>query len=92
MKLVKKLLSVLLITVLVISLSACSSSGNKSSDSKDGTTGEADKSYTKIVYAFVSFNNIPEDTSEVEEAINEITREKIGVEVELMPLSISEYS
>ena len=47
--------------------------------------------YTQITYAFVTFNNVPDDTSKVEEAINQITRDKIGVEVHLMPLSISEY-
>ncbi|MGB8451028.1 MAG: ABC transporter substrate-binding protein [Anaerocolumna sp.] len=93
MRVVKRIISVLLVTVLAISLSACSSSSKGSSSGNTGSsTDQADKSYTKIVYAFVSFNNIPEDTKEVEEEINKITREKIGVEVELMPLSISEYS
>lgn len=46
----------------------------------------------KIVYAYVSFNNIPEDLTDVEEYINTITRDKIGVEVELKPLSIASYT
>lgn len=58
---------------------------------KDGRVSRSD-GYDKVVFAFVSFNNIPNDTSDVEEAINVITREKIGVEVKLLPLSISNYS
>ena len=50
--------------------------------------------YDKIVYAYATFNNIPtaENLAPVEEAINVITREKIGVEVKLMPISIADYS
>ena len=48
----------------------------------------------KIVFSYATFNNIPTNDvrATVEEAINAITREKIGVEVELMPVSIWEYS
>lgn len=54
----------------------------------------AEGDYEKVVYAFPSFNNIPseENIASVEEAINEITREKINVEVDLMPLNIAEYT
>ncbi|NCB35960.1 MAG: hypothetical protein EOM58_07930, partial [Clostridia bacterium] len=39
--------------------------------------------YDKVTYAYATFNNIPseEALSEVEEAINVITREKINAEV-----------
>ena len=39
--------------------------------------------YDKVVFAYATFNNIPTNDvkATVEEAINEITREKIGVEV-----------
>ncbi len=61
-----------------------------------GTTGIslAETSYDKVVYAYATFNNIPSDETlaTVEEAINVITRDKIGVEVELMPISIWDYS
>lgn len=58
------------------------------------TTPATAASYDKVVYAYATFNNIPSDDilSTVEEAINEITREKIGVEVELMPIMIWDYS
>lgn len=54
----------------------------------------AAEGYDKIVFSYATFNNIPtnEVRATVEEAINAITREKIGVEVELMPVSIWEYS
>lgn len=50
--------------------------------------------YDKVTYAYATFNNIPseEALSEVEEAINVITREKINAEVELVPIEIWNYS
>lgn len=105
MRVVKKMISILLIATMTMSLSACSSSSksNTTGDSNNETTSNttdtaaevtatADKSYDKIVYAYLSFNTIPEDVSDVEEAINQITRDKIGVEVTLKPLSIADYS
>lgn len=54
----------------------------------------ASGTYDKVTYAYATFNNIPseEALSEVEEAINVITREKINVEVELVPIEIWNYS
>lgn len=56
--------------------------------------GSAAAGYEQVVYAFATFNNIPAeaDLDVVEEAINVITREKIGAEISLMPIAISEYS
>ncbi len=50
--------------------------------------------YDKVTFAYATFNNIPseEALNEVEEAINQITREKIGAEVELVPIVIWDYS
>ena len=52
------------------------------------------ESYDKVVFSYATFNNIPSEEvlATVEEAINQITREKIGVEVELMPVMIWDYS
>ena len=52
------------------------------------------ESYDKVVMSYATFNNIPtaEDLAVVEEEINKITREKIGVEVKLMPIVIWDYS
>ena len=77
----KKLLSVIaLVALLVVSLGAA--------------TSATAASYDKVVYAYATFNNIPteETLATVEEAINAITREKIGVEVELMPIMIWDYA
>lgn len=49
------------------------------------------KELDKITFAFFCNVVIPEDMDKVEEAINEITREKINVEVELLPMSLSTY-
>lgn len=98
MKAIKKMLATLLIISLILSLAACAKgSGDKTSGTTDNinTAGpDAAKTYEKVVYAYATFNNIPteETLSTVEEAMNKITREKIGVEVELMPIPIAEYS
>lgn len=95
----KKWISLLLAGTMALSLAACGSSGSSDDTSASASGGTATESsspsqdgdYTQITYAFVTFNTVPDDTSEVEEAINQITRDKIGVEVHLMPLSISDY-
>ncbi len=95
----KKLVSTLLAGAMVLSLVACGSSDGAGQSASTGTgdtavtqTAAADGDYTQITYAFVTFNTVPDDTSEVEEALNQITRDKIGVEVHLMPLSIADYT
>ena len=77
----KKIVSLLTLVVLLVA-----SLGTVSTAAAEG--------YDKIVYAYATFNNIPTDETlaSVEEAINVITREKIGVEVELKPIMIWDYS
>ena len=80
----KKTIASLLATGMAVSmLTACSGSGGSSG-------GE----YDQVVYAYATFNNIPtnEALDEVEEAINVITREKIGAEITLKPIAIADYS
>lgn len=93
MKTLKKILVITFSALMIIGLAGCSKS-NTGEDKKDTSKTEEKKSYDKVVYAYATFNNIP--TSDildtVEEEINKITREKINVEVELMPISIFEYS
>ena len=102
--------AVIAIGLAVIMLSGCSSTNgnsntNNSTNNSSGSStangasdtaaaGGGAESYEKVVYAYPSFNNIPESATldTVEEAINEITREKIGVEVELLPVAISDYA
>lgn len=101
MRQLKRLVACSLIAVMMLSLVACGgnkggtldSSSTESSESTNSVvSNESEKEITKVVYAYLSFNTIPEDLSKVEEAINQITRDKIGVEVELMPLAISNYT
>ncbi len=56
--------------------------------------GGSDSEYDQVTYAYATFNNIPteEDLDTVEEAINVITREKIGAEITLKPIFIGDYS
>lgn len=80
----KKTIASLLAAGMAVSmLTACGGSGSSSG-------GE----YDQVVYAYATFNNIPtnEALDEVEEAINVITREKIGAEITLKPIAIADYS
>lgn len=85
----KKIVVTFLTAFMTVSLCACSSADKKGENAAVGDT-----SYEKIVYAYATFNNIPDASTldTVEEAVNKITRDKIGVEVELMPIPIFEYS
>lgn len=78
----KKVLATLLAASVAASLTACG-----------GTGGGSGSEYDQVVYAYATFNNIPteEALDEVEEAINVITREKIGAEITLKPIAIADY-
>jgi putative aldouronate transport system substrate-binding protein len=93
MKGIKKVIAVVLTITMVIGLSACGSTTNTAT-SATSTSTDTKKTYDKIVYAYASFNNIPStDTlAALEEAINKITRDKIGVEVELKPIGVVDYA
>ena len=45
-----------------------------------------------IDFAFLTFNQVPEDTTPVENAINAITVPKINAKVKLHPYSLANYS
>ena len=89
----KKMLSLCMAAAMAAGLTACGSAGSTDAASS-AAASKAGGSYDKIVYAYSTFNNIPsaEDLDSVEEAINKITRDKIGVEVTLMPIGITDYS
>lgn len=84
----KKVLSLVLAGTMMLSLAACSGGENGG-----GASGD-DGGYDQVTYAYATFNNIPteEDLDVVEEAINEITREKINAEITLRPIAIADYS
>lgn len=92
----RKLLCGALVLSMVAGLCACGGSGSSSGGASGGSGegGGASGSYDQVTYAFATFNNIPtQDTLDsVEEAINEITREKINAEITLKPISIGDYS
>lgn len=81
----KKLVSCLCILALTaVMFAGC---GNKGGSDSVKESSEPDK----ITFAFFCNVVIPEDMDKVEEAINKITRDKINVEIELLPMSLSTY-
>ena len=96
----KKLVAALLAIAMCVSASAC---GNSESSSSQGSTASPESSqtqrgngedveYDQVVYALWTGNRLPDDCSDVEEAINQITRDEIGVEVTIRPIASSEYA
>lgn len=100
MKLTKRLLVFAMVAIMAFGAFACkaaepaTSAPAASGDSAAAPAAEEPKAIEKVVYAYATFNNIPteETLTTVEEAINAITRDKIGVEVELKPIVIWDYS
>lgn len=79
-------LGAILAGAMIISMCGCGASGgNESGDGGD---------YEQVTFAYATMNNVPteEGLSAVQDAVNEITREKIGVEVTLKPITLSDYS
>lgn len=89
----KKLLIISFSLIMAIIAAGCGKSESGKNNESNSQSGDK-KSYDKVVYAYATFNNIPSsDVLEtVQEEINKITREKINVEVELLPISIADYS
>ena len=75
----KKLVSLLLVLMMAVSLTAVSANA---------------ENYDQVTFAFMTMNALPteEGRTTVEEAINVIAREKIGVEVTLKIISLADYS
>lgn len=90
----RKIICGLLTTAMVFGLCACGSDGATGNGGAEGGKGGSKGEYEQVTYAYATFNNIPteEDLDTVEEAINEITRDKINVEVTLKPIFIGDYS
>jgi ABC-type sugar transport system, periplasmic component len=85
--------AVIFAAALIAGLCSCSDMSGSKGNSEDLTNSNR-KQYEKIVYAYAAYDNIPDQKSldSVETAINRITRKKIGAEVELMPITIADYS
>lgn len=84
----KRAISILLTGTMVLSLCGCG--GGKSESKSGGSKGD----YEQVTFAYATMNNVPteEGLSAVEDAVNEVTREKIGVEVTLKPIALADYS
>lgn len=82
-----------LILVLSVTVGLCGCGKGEKENSGDTKTGKAGK-YEQVTFAYATMNNVPDEKNldTVEEAINEITREKIGVEITLKPIAIADYS
>jgi len=73
----------LAIALSVATLAACSGNGSEGG----GSAGKPEK----VVFAYLSFNKIPEDLSDIENVLNDYMRDKINVEVELKLYGPAEY-
>lgn len=91
----------LMASVMTLSLYACGGGGGDAAqsggdgsaqqsgeDSTAADNGGASGEITKLVVAFPTWTGAPTDTEKVQEAMNEITRDKLGIEIELQ---ISDY-
>lgn len=81
----KKLIALLLALVMVLALAACGNSGSGTENS--GSTAESGDKPAKVekIRVYVPISGKYDDVDAVMEKVNEITREKIAVEVELSP-------
>lgn len=83
-----------MLAMTVAMTSAVAITGCGGDDGASTSTNEGGQEVEKIVYSYATFNNEPtsETLDSIEAEINKITVDKIGVEVELMPISIANYS
>lgn len=91
-----KILAVLLAVMLLATVFAgCAQANDSNSASSANSTaapvGSPDSLET-ITYAFATFTSVPAEITAVEDAINAITEEAIGVHVNLLILSPANYS
>lgn len=95
----KKILAIVLAFVMVMSLAACSKKSNDNSQNsnqtqssdKGGNTGEKKGKVTHLVMSFMTWTGAPADTQKIQDAINKITVDKYGIEVELHISDSSSY-
>lgn len=96
MKKASKAIAIAMASAMAVSMAACGGSASSSASgatTEDSASATGNGSYDQVTYAYATFNNIPteEDLDVVEEEINKITREKIGAEITLKPISIADY-
>lgn len=97
----RRWIAMLMALSVTVGLCGCGGAAADSSRKESGTESTASGEDAKVsaeceqvTFAYATMNNVPteESVDTVEEAINEITREKIGVEVTLKPISLMDYS
>jgi putative aldouronate transport system substrate-binding protein len=80
---------------MLLLLAACSS-GDRGGDGGDGKgSGAASRNDGKIetvVFAMPTFNRVPDDVSDIEEAINKVTVEKANVKISLKLYGVTDYA
>lgn len=98
MKKRKKYVAIMCAALLAFSslLQGCGKTETASKNSTKEVLSESSEQQStepdKITFAFFCNLFIPEDMDMIEEALNEQTRKKINVEVELVPLSLGTYN
>lgn len=104
----RKIAAMLMASVMALSLCACGESGNGDGDaaqsggngstevSEGDSSGAAESStsgeITKMIMAFPTWTGAPADTEKIQEAMNEITRDKLGIEIELQIMDVGSYN
>nr|WP_288978151.1 ABC transporter substrate-binding protein [uncultured Blautia sp.] len=85
----RRIIGLLLAVTVTAGMCAC---GQEEKETQPESAGA--KEYDQVTYAYATMNNVPteESVDAVEEKLNEITREKIGVEVTLKPIALADYS
>lgn len=94
MKLRSKWLSIVL-AVVMIALSACGGGKGDTAGSPNSSSagnGGAKEPPYELNVAFAAFNAIPSNLKEVQDAINEITLEKINATIKLTPINIGSWT
>lgn len=84
----KKVIALLLALVLLLGMAAC---GNPGESQNPNQNQNQDNQIVNLVFAYPIFFNDPQDLQEVQDAMNAITADAIGVTVELKPMSFGNY-
>lgn len=89
----KKLAALLMMLALVFSLTACGSTDGEKKDTSDGADAAGGGGEIQhLVMTFPAWTGAPADTQKVQDAINDIIREKLGLEVELQITDFGSYN
>lgn len=101
----KKVIALFLVVTLMLSMAGCSktsdSNSNQAKNNTDQTetakdSGDSEGSQntgeiTHLIMSFMTWTGAPADTQKIQDAINEITRDRYGIEVELQISDSSSY-